>query len=569
MKKIYTVLTLLLAGSLSTFSQSPAWNWAKKISGQGTEIITALCTGNDGYIYVTGRFDTSSISIVDTTLNSNDSQGQFLCKLSTTGDVIWISDLNDSNDITISDIFVDASGNIFLTGSFKNDISLGSIFIQNSSNDVNTRDFFLLKLNNLGNPIWCKSASAGGGGEYGTKIAVDSNGNIFVVGSFVFTFTMDFGVPNFYNTTIQSNSSEPSFFLAKYDSLGTIKWARGEYDGGTGGYGIDVVIDSQNNVYLLGTFRDEDVCFTDFNCFPNSQGNNNSQDCFIVKYSNNGDFLRYNGIVGVENQDATAMAIDSQNNIYITGTNFGPNASMGNFNLQRISQASDIYITKINSQGNFLWAKSFWGTTDVLSTDLSLAQSNAIFLTGIFSDSIISYDGNSFSNNDGGASHIFLLRLNADGQVQWVKSPTGSSSENPNEIATDPQGNVFLAGRFGSTSSNSTIEFDSNTLICSDALDSYLAKLNDDLSSNLLDIKQDISNPEIYPNPSSGTLTISYPSLIKKGNLQVYNSLGNLIIEESLKNFNQTSITLTTTGVYFIRINSDGNLVTKKLIVTK
>jgi len=131
-------------------------------------------------------------------------------------------------------VAVDSSDNIYITGT-----SSGTNVFGASVTSGTTEDIFVVKLNSSGVVQWVYTAG-GTGRDRGRKLAVDSSGNIYVVG--YYQNTVDFGGGN-----VTSNGSFDAFIL-KLNSSGTFQWVK-SYGGSTGNdLGRDVLVDSNDNV---------------------------------------------------------------------------------------------------------------------------------------------------------------------------------------------------------------------------------------------------------------------------------------------------------------------------------
>jgi hypothetical protein len=149
---------------------------------------------------------------------------------------------------------------------------------------------------------------------------------------------------------------------------------------------------------------------------------------------------------------------DNTNNIYIYGNfrgtvDFDPGA--GIYNLTSASTEMDIFITKLDQQGNFLWAKKIGNTGVDRTSSIQFDNSNNIYLAGAFSNTVDFDPGvginnmTSVSNQDG-----FILKLDSNANFIFSKSFGGFANEIPN-IIFDNQSNLFMFGSF-----QNTVDFD-------------------------------------------------------------------------------------------------------------
>ena len=169
-----------------------------------------------------------------------------------------------------------------------------------------------------------------------------------------------------------------------------------------------------------------------------------------------GDFLWAKKVDGANyNGLAYKIVVDSSGNIYTVGlfagtADFDP--GVGTFNMTSVGQ-EDIFISKLDSNANFVWAKSIGGTSSDYGTDIAIDSSGNVYTTG-------SFDGTADFNPDagtynltsaGGASDIFISKLNSGGGFVWAKSMGGTHEDVGIGITLDSSGNLYTTGFFFGT----------------------------------------------------------------------------------------------------------------------
>ena len=113
------------------------------------------------------------------------------------------------------------------------------------------------------------------------------------------------------------------------------------------------------------------------------------------------------------------------------------------------------FIVKLDTLGNFIWAKSFGPVTNV--NDLKVDNNENVFITGSFSTSF-SFNGVTQTSN--GNEDVYFLKFNNQGQEQWCKTfgSNSTNSEAGNSIAIDSNADILVAGNF-----SGTVDFDAGT----------------------------------------------------------------------------------------------------------
>jgi hypothetical protein len=173
--------------------------------------------------------------------------------------------------------------------------------------------------------------------------------------------------------------------VAKYSPDGDLLWAThvGSPDIGTNGYdyGTDIATDDQGGCLITGWFQGNALFG---NTTLQAAG---KRDIFIAKYTAEGALL-WAASEGGEGQDqGTTVAIDKEGNNYCAGY-FRGKASFGKQETTSLGE-SDIFITKYNEKGKFLWLRQMGGDGNKWNSEsaaeMSINNLGQIVLTGYFS----------------------------------------------------------------------------------------------------------------------------------------------------------------------------------------
>jgi hypothetical protein len=138
-----------------------------------------------------------------------------------------------------------------------------------------------------------------------------------------------------------------------------------------------------------------------------------------------GDFVWAKGLGGTGNDYGASITVDSSGNVYAIGkyvgtVDFDPGA--GTFNLTSAG-GGDIFVTKLDSSGNFVWARSMGGTGNEAGNSLALDSNSNVYLTGKFVGTADFDPGaGTFNLISTGSDDIFVSKLDSDGN--WVPDPT-------------------------------------------------------------------------------------------------------------------------------------------------
>ena len=264
-------------------------------------------------------------------------------------------------------VVVDSSGNIYTTGKF------GSAGAGNEPVDFDPGpgtanltpnghyDAFVSKLDSSGDLVWAKSFG-GSETEESLSVAVDSSGNVYTTGRFMATVDFDPGAGTEELTAVATHD----IFVSKLDSSGNYVWAKnfGAFAGMFSfNRGEAVAVDSSDNVYITGSFTGT----VDFDPGPGTA--NLTAGCascndktFVLKLDSSGNLV---WVKPIGSRTVTSIALDSSGNVYTTGdfkdtADFDPGA--GTTNLTQNGNGYDAFVSKLDSSGDLVWAKSFGGS---------------------------------------------------------------------------------------------------------------------------------------------------------------------------------------------------------------
>lgn len=372
---------------LNSFGQSPNWLWAKKIGG---------------------------------TSFSHDSGGS---------------------------IATAADGSTYTAGYFGGTVDFDPGVAVYNLTAINSNDNFILKLDSSGNFLWAKKLSTFNY-ENIHCVVVDASGNVYTTGFFSGTvdFDPDVGV---FNLTA---AGPTDIYIWKLDASGNFIWAKAM--SGTGNeHGNSLAFDAFGNVYIGGSFWgtvDFDPGVGTFNLTTAGD-----DDIFISKLDSAGNFIWAKAMGGILHDYCHAITINplASADIYLTGSFTGTSdfdPGTGVFNLSSNGN-NDIYICKLDSAGNFLWAKAMGSSTNnefgfSIATDPS--GNGDVYTKGIFQGTVDFDPGVGVFNITGGGG--FISKLNSSGNFIWAIALGGGSGQG-RSIALDTSGNVYTSGTFTGT----------------------------------------------------------------------------------------------------------------------
>jgi prepilin-type N-terminal cleavage/methylation domain-containing protein len=410
---------------------------------------------SDGSVLVTGSFEGTTIlgqgEPNATTLISAGGRDIFIAKYNPSGTLAWAKRAGGtSEDYGGNDIIGYADGTSIVTGSFTGT----AVFGQGEPNattlvSAGSRDIFVAKYAIDGNLVWAKRAGSTGGAEYGFGVAANSDGSALVTGYFEGTAVFGQGEPN--ATTLVS-AGQTDIFIAKYNSNGTLAWARRE--GGTSpewGYGISNNVDG--TFVVTGVFLSNSVVFGQGSPNATTLSLSGGYDIYIAKYDSEGILIwaRSAGGTGFDWGRSIVMHTDGSSTIhgFFSGSaTFGQGET--NATTLTSSGVSDIYVARYNSDGSLAWAKRAGGTGDEIGIDIAANIDGSSIVTGYFSSTAVFGQGESNQTTlvSAGAQDVYIAKYNANGTLAWARRAGGSGEDSGRGVDVNIDGTILIVGYF-------------------------------------------------------------------------------------------------------------------------
>ena len=189
---------------------------------------------------------------------------------------------------------------------------------------------------------------------------------------------------------------------------------------------------------------------------------------FVVDEHGNYEWSMTGG--GIDDQVAQEVHCDIEGNIYIMGK-FKSQISLSG-QVETSNGSFDMYIAKYQSNGDFVWLKTFGGPNSE-SIETMKIKNDVILLGGRFYDYTILNNDTLFSQD---GTDIFIAKMNLDGEFTNVMTAGGASVDKVSGVDMDISGNVYAVGDF-----YQNITFGDETFEAGDALGLYMIRLNSNL----------------------------------------------------------------------------------------
>ena len=434
----------------TTTSVAPSGGGVIRFGGTSNDTPLDSVVDNSGNLYTTGYFQGTvdfDPGAGSSTLTSAGGNDIFVSKLDSSDNLVWAVRIGTTTNENSYGVAVDGSGSVYVTGAFQNTVDFDPGAGSSTLTSAGGYDIFVLKLNLSGNFLWVKSFGQSNN-DFGLGTALDSSGNVYITGYFQGTVDFDPGA----GSSPLTSAGGIDVFVLKLDSSGNFQWAKGF--GGTGTDSVyEIVVDAAASVYTTGYFNstvDFDPGSGTANLGPAGGGG----DVFVSKLTSSGNYVWAVGFGGIGSDYGRAIAVDGSGNVLVTGNfqvtvDFDPGA--GSSNLSSAGD-QDVFISKFDPAGAFVWAKGFGGTGYDVPQSISVDSSGNAHITGAFNGS---FDFNPGAGTSilasAGDDDAFVSKIDQSGNFLWAAHMGGTGSDGGQSIEVDGSGNVRVVGYFSLT----------------------------------------------------------------------------------------------------------------------
>jgi len=342
----------LLSYSLLNYAQSPTYVWGRGIAGNDTLTLGYSVVDAPGNVYLAGAF----AGVVDfdpgpaaSNLTSAGKVDAFVCKLNTSGNLVWTIQLGGAGTDRAEYVTVDALGNIYVTGSFSGTVDFDPGPGTASLSAQAGTDAFVAKYDAAGNYVWSASF-AESNNSTGKAVGVDVNGNVYVTGNFS-------GIISFSTGASYTSLGGNDVFICKLNSTGGLEW--GERIGGSS---LDdasgIVADATGNIFALGMFESGTI---DLDPGPDSANYwAGTRNPYLVKLNTNGSLV---WAIQSFVYSANDLKMDATGNLFMAGGMYGvtdmdPGPGTANIGTPRTSTD---YFRELTGDAGYILAKSYLG----------------------------------------------------------------------------------------------------------------------------------------------------------------------------------------------------------------
>jgi hypothetical protein len=512
------------------FAQVPSIQWQKRMGGSvsagaAASSGTCMCPTSDGGFFVGGR---SSCGVsYEKTSYCRGGTDYWVLKLDANGAIQWDKTFGGGNPTLSSNNGLDdlfsvkqATDGGYILGGF----SESSISGDKTDYCKGQWDYWIVKISNVGAIEWQRSLGGFLSDQGGIVITTQDNG--FLIG----------GSSTSHNDGDKSEDIRGGgdIWLIKLDSAGATVWDK--TIGGSGTDSMSSMIQNPDGTYIIAGISKSNISGEKT---ENSRGGN---DIWMLKLDSNGNLLNQKTIGGNLNDGPSKIIQTNDSNYLISGSS---NSPISGEKTDYCRGGYDCWLLKIDPLFNIIWQKTIGGSGYDGGTGVFQCTDNG-YIVCSSSDSNIS--GDKTTTNIGGYD-AWIIKLNDTGEIQWQKTIGGDAEDYLNIPIQLTDGSFVLFGSTYSNISGDIIDFPRGLS------DYWMVKLNPE---NLTTSQNTINNLQVFPNPTTGIVTINFGQIQETVTLTLTNVLGQTVSSKKLHQLENANYYITgSSGIYFITIESE------------
>jgi len=373
----------------------------------------------------------------------------------------WSRSIGGSGADTCAALAVDNRADLYILGSFSGNGEFRNDSLSDKLTSNGGDDIFIQKRSKKGKYI--RSTKIGGKGNDRPSSMVYHKGFIYISGTI--EDTVDFGISKI------APKGKRAIFLAKMDTIGKCVWVKTIGDSAYSRARSLAI--NKDGIYLSGEASGK---IENISC-------NNSM--FIQKRDFDGNITWTKTFGSKRSVVSNAITYDSLGNIYNVGAlnglnvDFNPSTLKDSLLSSTFNTQPDIFIQKLNSNGDFVWAKKAGSTAPEEATTIAITG-NELFLSGFISSNSQTVDFD-FSTTgitnltSAGGKDIFVGKYDLNCKLIWIKSIGNTKDDNAKQLEIDKFKNIYLSGTFNN-SAGTTTDFMGKTMGANGSYDAFCIK---------------------------------------------------------------------------------------------
>lgn len=390
--------------------------WIQNFGGTGDDSARSIIETNDGGLAILGMTNSIDGDLSAKVMPVND---YWLLKLNANGILEWQKTYGGSKDDQGQQVIQTSDGGYAITGYAMSDDG-------DATNNEGFHDNWILRLDNLGNILWEKSFGFSGH-DHSYDLVETEDGGFFFSGFLDVTSSNGEGSTDKGTLTAHGVGE---FWGTKIDSQGNLEW-RKFFGGSNNDRSFGVVNAHDGGFVLAGASESDDFDISD----PKG-----SYDFWVVKIDKNGSFEWEQSYGGTGIDQAQDIVATADGGYAIVGNTFSADTQVAKNNGQ-----SDVWLIKINAQGNLLWEYSLGGSAFDAAHSIRPTSDDGFLICG----NSKSFDGDVTENF--GENDIWIVKTTSSGELEWEKSFGGLSLDFGYDAIETENGNIILIGETSSS----------------------------------------------------------------------------------------------------------------------
>jgi Secretion system C-terminal sorting domain/Beta-propeller repeat len=359
---------------VATANAAGQFNWAARIGGAGRDFAVDAVAAPDGAVYVTGNFNSLSLSIGNTLLLNAGETDAFVVKYNPDKSIAWAKQMGTSDQEVVSGLAIDGSGNVYVAGHVLDKFTLSAKYA------------FVQKFSPGGNLLWEQKGITEGGYLQTTALAIDENDHVYLACSLFGTIDFSgnsFTSADWYGALLlkfdASGAVLDHFLNGELDKINALQiqndkvYACGERVNGSFGWGWPL---SDSKIYVFTMNTDLDILWQ-----KNAGGTEMAQSLDI----------------------AQNLSVDALGNVYVTGYFFSSTLNFANTALANLFNVNyyypQVFVLKYDASGAEIWGKSLGGMHSEDATCILATGDDTFYLGGHFESTPVAFGTHELENN--------------------------------------------------------------------------------------------------------------------------------------------------------------------------
>jgi hypothetical protein len=512
------------------------------IGGSAADYFSSMCATRDGGLIAGGT--SYSNKSFDKSQNIRSNGDYWVVKMDNHGKIQWDKTIGGIDNDNFSSVIQTSDGGYALIGT-----SLSNTSVEKSEDSRGSSDYWLVKLDSLGNIQWDKTIG-GKGSEYIDNMVQTGDSGYILAGS--------------SNSNISAEKTEDSkggfdYWIVKLNKNGKEVWDK-TIGGSNDDWCSPLALTNDGGV-IVGGFSYSNISG------DKSENSRGGADYWVVKLDSKGK-LQWDKTVGGSVDDYCHGVLQTDDGGYILAGSSLSDISGDKTEYDR--GGADYWAVKLDKNRNIQWQKTIGGSSDDWVSNHAVIQTKTggyMLVGGSFSTA----SGDKTEYSRGGADY-WVVNLSHDGKLLWDKT-IGSGSDDWGDAVAEPVKNKFLIGGF----SGDTSAFGSGDKkgFSPGFGDYWIVELNykkSGLTDSIMEnadsqpAQKNLTNKTffIYPNPARNILNIHIDG---KAVVSLTDQSGRIMLAKTIDGSGSIDVGKFSSGIYYLNNTATGE--TQKILISK